>query len=274
MMPDHYFGKYLGIVKDNQDDQNLGRVKVLVPSIFSEADLMVAMPALPYGYFFVPEVNARVWVEFEGGDPGLPIWTGLQYISGEWASEANANPPELRVIKTKAGHLLIFDDKPGEESIHIKDGVNSHEINLTQSGIQVKDGVNSHEITLDDQGIQIKDGVNNQSVKLNGSGIELDDDNQNSLKMTSSGATLSISSGAKVDLSSSAITIDTGQGAKITISAGIVTLECAGAVQVKGNPVMLSSSAALPVARISDFGVGNLGAPVVITAVGNPMVLA
>ncbi len=256
-MPERYFGKYTGVVKDNQDDQNLGQVKVSVPSIFPPDELMTARPALPYGHFFVPENEAKVWVEFEGGDPGLPIWTGLQYVSGEWPDEANANPPQYRVIKTACGHLMIFNDKSGEARIYIKDGVNGHEIILDQNGIQIKDGVNA-----------------NQAVILNGQGIQVNDTNQNSLALTSSGATLSISSGAKVELTSSGVTVDTGQGAKLSLTAGMVTLECPSLVQIKGSPIMLGSSAALPVARLTDFGVGNLGAPVTITAVGNPMVLA
>lgn len=256
-MPDQYFGKYTGIVKDNQDDQNLGQVKVSVPAIFPPDELMTARPALPYGYFFVPENETKVWVEFEGGDPGLPLWTGVQYVSGEWAEEAKANPPQLRVIKTPAGHLLIFDDKDGEGSIRIKDGVNGHEILLDKDGIQVKDGINS-----------------GQSVVLNGSGIEAKDTNQNDLKMDSNGAKLSISSGAKVELTSSGVTIEAGPTTKISLTPGMLSVENAGAVQVKGSPILLSSSAALPVVRLTDFGIGNMGAPVVITSVGNPMVLA
>ncbi len=28
------------------------------------------------GAFFVPEIGANVWIEFEQGDPDYPIWTG------------------------------------------------------------------------------------------------------------------------------------------------------------------------------------------------------
>ena len=54
-MPGQYFGKYTGIVKDNKDDDKLGQLKVVVPAIFPEDEQMIARPALPYGFFFVPD---------------------------------------------------------------------------------------------------------------------------------------------------------------------------------------------------------------------------
>lgn len=232
-MPGPYYGKYTGIVKDNRDDNNLGQVKVCVPAIFPEDELMVARPALPYGYFFVPEDGAKVWVEFEGGEPGLPLWTGVQYVSGEWPDEAKASPPQLRVIKTAVGHLIIFDDKSGQESIQIKDGANGHTITLDQNGIQIKDGANSREVVLNAQGIEVKDGAN-----------------QNDLKMSSSGITISRATVAKVELATGMITITAGPGL-VKLGAG-----------------------ALPVIRVGDMGVGNLGAPVPITVTTNTQVMA
>jgi hypothetical protein len=118
-MSEKYFGKYTGIVEDNHDEQNLGQLKVSVPAI-SDDPLLNVRPALPYGFFFVPENNAKVWVEFEGGELGLPIWTGVQYVAGEWAAEAEANPPQKRVIKTASGHLIILDDQLDTQGIEIR----------------------------------------------------------------------------------------------------------------------------------------------------------
>ena len=241
-MPDQYFGKYTGVVKDNRDEDKLGQLQVSVPAIFPAEELMLARPALPYGHFFIPENEAKVWVEFEGGDPGLPLWTGIQYIPGEWAPEASADPPQLRVIKTAAGHLLIFNDKSGEESIQIKDGANGHTIILDKNGIEIKDGVSQHQVTLNSQGIEMKDGLN-----------------QNELKMSSSGATLSTVSGVKVELTPTGVTVTGGTGI----------------VNVTGSKINLSASAAMPVLRATlDQGIGNLGAPVPLIGPGNPTVWA
>lgn len=239
-MPEQYFGKYSGIVKDNGDADKLGQIKVSVPSIFPPDELMVARAALPYGFFFVPENEAKVWVEFEGGDSGLPLWTGLQYVAGEWAAEAAADPPQKRALKTAAGHLVLFDDKGGEESILIKDGVNGHTITLDQNGVDVTDGVSGNDLAFTSSGVALKDGGGN------------------SVEITSSGVTVKTSSGAKVEVTSSGVSVDAG----------------AGLVEVKGSAIKLSSSAALPVLRVTDQGIGNLGAPVVMIGPGNPLVLA
>lgn len=88
-MPETCFGKYTGIVKDNRDDQKLGHLKVFVPAIFpadDEEDVVIARPALPYGFYFVPEKDAKVWVEFEGG---IRI-----FLSGPAYSTYPANGPK------------------------------------------------------------------------------------------------------------------------------------------------------------------------------------
>lgn len=173
-MPGQYFGKYTGIVKDNKDDQKLGQLHVIVPAIFPEEEIMIARPALPYGFFFVPEVDAKVWVEFEGGDSGLPIWTGIQYIQGEWAKEAEESPPEKRVVKSARGHLVILNDKSGEEAIEIIEGKSGHSVKLDKDGVVIKDGKTGHQITFDATTIVIKHGSTGAKVELGPAGITID----------------------------------------------------------------------------------------------------
>lgn len=221
-MPELYFGKYTGIVKDNRDAQKLGQITVSVPAIFPPEELMMARAALPYGVFFVPENETKVWVEFDGGDTGLPIWSGAQYVAGEWPAEAAADPPTKRVVKTKAGHLLIFDDTAGSETVEIRDGANGHVITLDASGIAIKDGVNQHQLTLDGTGVTI------QAV-----------------------------SGAKLQLTNAGVTLDAGP-LPVSVTGALVRL----------------GPGALPVIRVGDMGIGNLGAPVPITVTTNTQVLA
>jgi Type VI secretion system/phage-baseplate injector OB domain len=118
-VPDLYFAKYTGIVRDNRDADSLGQIKVSVPSIFPPEELVEARCALPYGIFFVPEPQQKVWIEFEGGDSGLPIWTGIQYVPGEWPEEATVDPPHRRVIKSVSGQLIILHDHADERGIEI-----------------------------------------------------------------------------------------------------------------------------------------------------------
>ena len=155
-MADRYFGKYAGIVKDNRDDAMIGRIQVSVPAIFPPDELVVARGALPFGFYFVPENGSKVWIEFEGGDTGLPLWTGLHYVSGEWAEEAKANPPEICAIKTPAGHRIVFRNKGGDEAIEIVDGKNEHAVTLNKDGITVQLGRKNTRLTLAASGVTLE----------------------------------------------------------------------------------------------------------------------
>ncbi len=143
-----YFGKYRGVVIDNKDPQQLGRMRLWVPSLFPTVanaqpdteSLSVsdwAWPCLPFGgtadqgMFFVPEIGSKVWVEYEEGNLDSPIWVGVFWsapggqteIPAE-AKEMEANDPKRRVLKTSSGHMLEFCDIEGKESITLrhKDG--------------------------------------------------------------------------------------------------------------------------------------------------------
>src|SRR5580698_2267822 len=79
--PTLYFGKYRGVVLENLDPEQTGRVIVQVPDVLGAAPSSWAMPCVPAaglqsGFFIVPPVNSQVWVEFERGNPDYPIWTG------------------------------------------------------------------------------------------------------------------------------------------------------------------------------------------------------
>ena len=57
-----YWGKYRGFVQDRNDPEQLGRIKVTVPSLLRDAITGWAWPAVPYagknlGLFFVPQVG-------------------------------------------------------------------------------------------------------------------------------------------------------------------------------------------------------------------------
>lgn len=248
-----YFGKYTGIVQDNRDARQHGRLKVTVPAVF-HGDVVTARAALPYGFFFVPENDTKVWVEFEGGDSRLPLWTGVQYLPEEWAEEAAENPPQKRVIKTPSGHVIVFNDIEGEESIEITDGVNSHVITLNADGISISDGVNSHTVTLTSDGVTLS-GSDGGSVTVS-DGVQA---------QSSSGASLEVGSTVSAQVAS---------GAKIEITDGQVTIDAgAGVLSLAGSMITLNNGA-LPIVRLTDQGVGNMGAPVpIVIGPGNPTVL-
>lgn len=247
-MADQYFGKYSAVVKDNRDADKLGILQVSVPTIFPPDELVPARAALPYGMFFVPENETQVWVEFEGGDTEFPIWTGVQHLAGTWAPEAAKNPPTVRAFKTPGGHLLIFDDTSGSESIVLTDGKNAHELRFNADGITLTDGKNQHVITLDSSGIKLTDGRNQHEIELNASAVNV-----------KHGGGV-----AKVTLETAAVKAEAG-AAKVELGPATVTVD---------GPIVLLGAGAAPVLHLGDQGIGNLGAPVPITITTQTKVMA
>lgn len=110
-----FFGKYRGKVENNIDPLQIGRIQVSVPAVLGEGTLSWAMPCAPYagpgvGFFTIPPNDANVWVEFEGGDPDYPIWSGCFWDIGE----APVMPALAftKVLKTDT-MMLKLDDMPG-----------------------------------------------------------------------------------------------------------------------------------------------------------------
>ena len=197
-----FYGKYRGFVKDNADPEHLGRLKLQVPSVLG-SDVVTgwATPCLPYGgdadqgFLFIPEVDAGVWVEFEEGDLEFPIWVGSFWSKPGGDSELPKpndpdgaeqsdvqDPPTSKIIKTKKGHTLQFEDADGDERITLFEGKNEHVITLDKDGIKIVDGKNSHEITLAAGGITIKDKSGNE-IATSSQGITCTDANGNTIKM-------------------------------------------------------------------------------------------
>lgn len=72
------YGVYRGIVVDNKDPQNNGRIRIKVPQLFHEEPTEWAWPSFSAtGRQKAPTVGQGVWVMFEGGDVAFPIWVGV-----------------------------------------------------------------------------------------------------------------------------------------------------------------------------------------------------
>lgn len=135
-----YFGKYRGKVTSAVDPMQRGRLLVSVPAILGTATAW-AMPCVPYagdqvGFYALPDPGAGVWIEFEGGNINMPIWTGCFWADGEIPAQDAV--PGVRFLRTNAITIRI-DDNLGE--IVIEDSAGSSirigpgEISLTSTTI-------------------------------------------------------------------------------------------------------------------------------------------
>ena len=191
-----FYGKYRGFVVDNADPENLGRLKLTVPSVLgTEVVTGWATPCLPFGgqenqgFLFVPEIDAGVWVEFEEGDLEFPIWVGTYWSKPGGESElpkpngadgeeegSVQDPPTRKIIKMKKGHTIQFEDKDGEEMVIIVQKVDDSTWNLIKmdgEGVEIADGVHGHKVVLDSDGITMASGGN---VTISGATINIEGD--------------------------------------------------------------------------------------------------
>lgn len=164
-----FYGKYRGVVFDNNDPWKLGRVQAKVEAIFGNDPSGWALPCVPYagkgvGLFLIPPKDALVWIEFENGDPDYPIWTGCFWADEKVPNIVPANPydPETKVLKTDIGKIEI-NDKRGKQSITIEAIINKQtmKIVMNSSGIEINNGKSA----------TIK--LNGKTVSINGTGLEV-----------------------------------------------------------------------------------------------------
>lgn len=121
------FGVVTGIVTNNQDPDGLGRVKVKIPRISGEdesnwARIVSFMAGGDRGAFFLPEVEDEVLVVFEYGDISRPFVIGSLWNGVDKPPENNGDGENnIRVIKSRSGHVIRLDDTDGAEKIEIID---------------------------------------------------------------------------------------------------------------------------------------------------------
>jgi hypothetical protein len=137
-----FFGKYRGTVANNIDPQQQGRLQVSVPAVLGSGSLSWAMPCTPYagsqvGLFTIPPIGANVWVEFEGGDPDYPIWSGCFWGVGE--VPAMPAIAEMKILKTDTATITI-NDVPGAGGIKIET-VTGMKIEINAMGIEISNGI-------------------------------------------------------------------------------------------------------------------------------------
>jgi uncharacterized protein involved in type VI secretion and phage assembly len=154
-----FFGKYRGKVENNIDPMQLGRVQVSVPAVLGEGSMSWAMPCVPYagpgvGFFAIPPAGANVWVEFEGGDPDYPIWSGCFWGVGE--VPALPAIAEMKVLKTDMGTITL-NDLPGAGGITIET-TTGMKIVISALGIEINNGQGGS-IKLTGPQVSVNDGA-------------------------------------------------------------------------------------------------------------------
>jgi uncharacterized protein involved in type VI secretion and phage assembly len=161
-----FFGKYRGTVKSTGDPLRIGRIKAAVPDVLGDRETGWAMPCAPFGgdktgFFALPPEGSGVWIEFEGGDPDYPIWSGCWWGSlAEMPPTLLLDPPKVVMIRTSGGHAITMDDTPGIGGITIETS-GGQKIKLSQMGIEIDNGMGG---TIKMQGPQVS--VNSGALEV------------------------------------------------------------------------------------------------------------
>ena len=115
-----FFGKYRGSVVSNVDPLGKGRLLVSVPDVFGLLPSSWAMPCVPLaglqmGILPVPPQGAGVWVEFEQGNPEMPIWVGFFWGgTAELPATAKMLTPAVPalLVETTGKTKVVVSDTP------------------------------------------------------------------------------------------------------------------------------------------------------------------
>ena len=132
-------GVYPAVVRDVQDPDHQGRVKIELPFVNADdapaaqawARLSTCMAGNNRGCWFIPEPGDEVLVAFHAGDPRHPVVIGALWNGEDNAPESMDADNNIRSFTSRSGHKLTFDDTAGAEKVQAK----------TQGG---------HVLTLDD----------------------------------------------------------------------------------------------------------------------------
>lgn len=139
-------GVQLALVVDNKDGAgNPGyRVKLKFPWLNEQETTFWARIAVPMagsgrGTYVLPEIDDQVLVVFEHGDIARPIVIGGLWSKKQEPVEINqSGKNNTKLIKSRCGHRIIFDDKEGAEKIVIVDATGKNKIVLDSVNKVVK----------------------------------------------------------------------------------------------------------------------------------------
>lgn len=169
-----FYGKYRGLVVDNVDVEQLGRISATVLDVLGDTPTTWALPCLPVtgmiglqsGMYAVPAIGANVWIEFEHGDVNKPIWSGCYW--------GDTGQVPLAALEEDPATPPILIQSVGQNSIMIGGD--------TLTGITISCGPaelpTSPQITLTPEGITLSAGlckikISVESVSINDGALEI-----------------------------------------------------------------------------------------------------
>jgi hypothetical protein len=203
-------GVFIGVVTNNKDPLNQGRVKVRFPWLDDEIESNWARLATLYagngrGSYFVPEVGDEVLLAFELGDMNQPfvigsLWNGKDVLPEPGHPDGKDNH---KVIETRSGHKVTFDDTEGNEVISIVDSSKNNRFVIDVAA----DAISITAVTGD---IFIKAPAGSVNFQSKSQGVNVSNSKQHT---TGANHSIKVSKGSYTQTISSAKSLTVGGGA-------------------------------------------------------------
>jgi uncharacterized protein involved in type VI secretion and phage assembly len=200
----------IAIVTDNKDPSKLGRVKIKIP-VLSETDTTTWVPIVMLGagknrgWFFIPEKDDEVLVLFEHGDMDRPLVVGALWNGKDKPPDKNPGGNPRRVIKSRGGSKIIFDDD--KNLLIVEDGAGKGRITMDAENNKI-----TIEAIVGDVALQAPTG----NIQIVANEVEL-----------KAGSNLEIHAGAAMAWGTDASA--TIKGSQTTLSGAKVNVNCGSA---------------------------------------------
>ncbi|QGQ96642.1 hypothetical protein EHS13_18045 [Paenibacillus psychroresistens] len=220
-------GVMVAIVTNNEDPEKLARVKLKLPILDGEhetdwARIATFMAGKDRGSLFIPEVGDVVLVAFHMGDIREPFVIGMLWNTDQPSPEAGKDN-NIRKIKSREGHEIIFGDDAADGKITIK----------TKKG-QIVELMDKTDI------IKIAEKSGNNSIEIKGGSA-----NEITIKSSTSKITMNAKGDISIE-SSKAIKIKSTQvqieaSAQLSLKAGAaLDIKSDGMITIKGSLVKIN----------------------------------
>jgi hypothetical protein len=223
-----------GIVTNVSDPENLGRVKVKMPSIADDEDswwarVLSAGAGVESGLQAQHAINDHVMVAFERGDYRRPVVLG-----GMWTTNNPLPNPDLisdRVhgwaLKSVSGNIIELLDEGGDadQAIHMTSA---------DETVKVKFGLEGVSIDATSEALELKNDEGSIVIAANGD-ITIDG---GKITITGSGE-ISIKSDADVKVDGANVKLNAKQNAEVKGTAG-AKVESSAMTDIKGSMVNIN----------------------------------
>lgn len=273
-------GVVIGIVTNIQDPDKMGRVKVRFPWLMDKeqdeshwARIAPLMAGKGRGSWFIPEVDDEVLVTFEHGNIHFPyiiamLWNGKDVppvfadVTGQIATPGSYQPKvpsdikgdntknDTRFIRSRSGHLFIFDDTDGKERISIVDKSGTNHFHVITKGESGKVGQDKGKLILTSENGDIELHAPNGTIYLESKFIETKSTKSTKMHAETTFDTLAdkdMSHKTQMNLKVEASTnADYKAGAAATFKAGAtMTVESGAPMTIKSGALMNIEAAAI-----------------------------